>query len=44
MKYKYVPIIKTGNAETKGVNFLDDSIKDTITPIFELTRSRHKII
>ena len=40
MKYKYIPIIRTGNAETKGVNFLDDSIKDTITPIFELTRSR----
>ena len=37
---KYIPIIKTGNAEIKGVGFLDDSIKDTITPIFELTRSR----
>jgi hypothetical protein len=37
---KYIPIIKTGISEIRGVSFLDDSIKDNITPIFELTRSR----
>lgn len=40
MKNKYIPIIKTGDAELRGVAQLTDSVKDAITPIFELTRSR----
>jgi hypothetical protein len=37
---KYIPIIKTGDAEIRGVENLSDNVKDSITPIFELTRSR----
>jgi hypothetical protein len=36
----YVPIIKTSEAEMRGVGNLLDSTKDFITPLFELTRSR----
>ena len=36
----YVPIIKTSEAEMRGVENLLNSTKDSITPLFELTRSR----
>ncbi len=36
----YVPIIKTGDAEIRGLENLSDDVKDDITPLFELTRSR----
>ena len=36
----YVPIIKTSEAEIKAVENLTEEIKDEITPLFELTRSR----
>lgn len=38
--YKYSPVIKTTDAELKGYEKLDDSVKDQILPVFELTRSR----
>lgn len=37
---KYVPIIKTIDAEIKGYQNLSQEIKEKITPVFELTRSR----
>lgn len=37
---KYCPIFKTTDAELKAYFFLDSKVKDGITPIFELTRSR----
>lgn len=37
---RYIPIIKMGDAELRGVEKLKDSVKESITPIFELTRSR----
>ena len=40
MKTKYIPIIKMGDAELRGIAQLSDEVKDEITPIFELTRSR----
>jgi hypothetical protein len=36
----YVPIIKTGDAEIKGFLNLSEKTKDSITPLFELTRYR----
>ena len=36
----YAPIVKTGDAEMRGLGNLTDEDKDGITPIFELTRSR----
>ena len=36
----YVPIIKTSDAEIRGIENLSDNVKDRITPLFELTRSR----
>jgi len=36
----YVPIIKTGDAEIRGLENLNDDVKNDITPLFELTRSR----
>jgi hypothetical protein len=36
----YIPIIKTGDAEIRGVEKLSEEVKDNITPVFELTRSR----
>ncbi len=36
----YAPIIKTSDAEIRGIENLDDDDKDGITPIFELTKSR----
>lgn len=36
----YVPIIKTTDAEIKGYKNLSSDIKEKITPLFELTRSR----
>jgi len=36
----YVPIIKTGDAEIRGIENLSDDVKNTITPLFDLTRSR----
>ncbi len=36
----YVPIIKTGDAEIRGVENLSSDAKDNITPLFVLTRSR----
>ena len=37
---RYTPILKTTSAELKGLRELTDDVKDSITPIFELTRSR----
>jgi hypothetical protein len=37
---KYVPIIKTGDAEMRGIENLSEAVKDRITPLIELTRSR----
>jgi hypothetical protein len=37
---KYVPIIKTGDAEIRGLENLTDRVKTSITPLVELTRSR----
>jgi hypothetical protein len=36
----YVPIVKTGDAEMRGIECLAERIKDSITPLIELTRSR----
>lgn len=36
----YVPIIKTSDAEMRGIENLSDFYKNSITPLFELTRSR----
>lgn len=36
----YIPIIKTSDAEIRAVENLNDDVKDDITPLFELTRSR----
>lgn len=40
MEQKYVPIIKTTDAELRGYGELSDTVKDRILPIFELTKSR----
>lgn len=40
MKNKYMPIIKMGDAELRGVEHLEETVKNHVTPIFELTRSR----
>ncbi|MCK4888220.1 MAG: beta family protein [Planctomycetes bacterium] len=37
---KYQPIIKTGDAEFRAINNLSDDVQNSITPLFELTRSR----
>lgn len=37
---RYFPILKTSYAELKGYENLSDKEKDSIIPIFELTRSR----
>ena len=37
---KYIPIIKTGDAEIKALVNIDESVKDFILPLFELTRGR----
>jgi hypothetical protein len=39
-KIHYVPIIKTGDAEIRGLENLSKKVKKSITPLFELTRSR----
>ncbi|MFA5093480.1 MAG: beta family protein [Candidatus Omnitrophota bacterium] len=36
----YAPIIKTGDAEMRGLDNLNDENKNGITPVFELTKSR----
>jgi hypothetical protein len=36
----YVPVVKTGDAEMRGIECLGERIKDSITPLIELTRSR----
>lgn len=38
--FLYFPILKTTDAELKAFEHLDDTVKDRIIPIFELTRSR----
>lgn len=40
MNFNYIPILKTTDAELKGYFFLDNVIKDSILPLFEITRSR----
>jgi hypothetical protein len=40
MKITYSPCLKTTDAELRGFSKLDDSVKDALLPIFELTRSR----
>lgn len=40
MLQQYVPIVKSTSAELKGLRELSDNVKDSITPVFELTRSR----
>lgn len=37
---RYIPIIKTTDAEIKGYQKLSDGVKKSILPLFELTRSR----
>jgi hypothetical protein len=37
---RYIPIIKTTDAEIKGYQKLSDHVKKSILPLFELTRSR----
>ncbi len=37
---KYVPIVKTGEAEIKAMSNIDDNVKNFILPVFELTRGR----
>lgn len=37
---KYVPIIKTGDAELRVIKKLSSNIKNKIVPLFELTRGR----
>lgn len=39
-KMLYVPVIKTGDAELRGLSNLNEKVKDSIFPIIELTRSR----
>ncbi len=39
-KLFYCPIIKTGDAEIRGLENLDEEVKNHITPLIELTRSR----
>lgn len=41
-KKKYVPIIKTGDAEIKAISNIDDNVQEFILPLFELTRGRKK--
>ncbi len=40
MSIKYMPIVKTQTAELRGIENLGYELKDKITPLFELTRSR----
>jgi len=37
---RYVPILKTRDAELRGIENLAEDVKDAITPLWELTRSR----
>lgn len=37
---KYIPILKTGDAELRGLEYLQPEIKDQIIPLIELTRYR----
>jgi len=37
---KYLPILKTRDAELRGVCSLADDVKQDIVPLFELTKSR----
>ena len=41
-KKKYIPIIKTGEAELRALKFTTAEIKDFILPLFELTKGRKK--
>src|SRR5690606_11774352 len=36
----YCPALRTRDSELKGYSQLDDSVKDALLPIFELTKSR----
>lgn len=36
----YLPILKTTDAELKAFEHLDDTLKEEVLPVFELTRSR----
>jgi len=38
--FAYLPIIKTGDAELRGIENLSKNIKDSMMPLFELTKSR----
>ena len=38
--FYYFPILKTTESELKAYQFLDNSLKESILPIFELTKSR----
>ena len=38
--FYYFPILKTTDAELKAYKFIDDSVKEGMLPIFELTKSR----
>lgn len=41
-KKKYIPIIKTGEAELRALKFISAEIKNFILPLFELTKGRKK--
>lgn len=40
MSITYVPLLKTRDSELRGVTNLDADIKDSITPLWEVTRAR----
>lgn len=37
---RYIPVLKTSDAELRAVKFLDRNVKEETLPLFELTRSR----
>lgn len=37
---KYIPIVKTGEAEIKAMSNIDNNVREFILPLFELTRGR----
>lgn len=39
-KITYIPVMKTGDAEFRGLLNISEDVKDRITPLIELTRSR----
>lgn len=44
MEFRYLPLIKTTDAELKALSNLNPKVKSGILPIFELTRSRRSTL